>query len=383
MSLVIDVSGTETPTGISSNPTAMTSPVLVYSEFQPLEEVIVGRAYPPDAYDLVDDTQLRDMLRRVARETEEDFERLVKIFTDAGVTVRRPQILHDLYEIHANVCEPKMVDIGPWRSGYPNPPIFPRDLTLTIGTKIINVYSRVPSRWLENQACHDIFVEYYIKGADWISMPPPLLDASSGSYLDYEGKAVLFHAAALMRCGRDVFHTRPASALSSFAKGTDLGLRWIKEAAGPEFRFHPANAFGHLDSKIALLRPSLLLSWLPREALPEPLQSWDLIPVESKTPLPDEFIRLRRRRFYKEFVSKWLQEWIGYVDETHFDINAFSLGPDRVLMNGFNSELFARIRKYGIEPIPFDFRHRFFWDGGLHCVTLDVRRTGGCVDYFS
>ena len=24
--------------------------------------------------------------------------------------------------------------------------------------------------------------------------------------------------------------------------------------------------------------------------------------------------------------------------------------------------------------VPFNFRHRFFWDGGLHCVTLDLVR---------
>jgi hypothetical protein len=26
-------------------------------------------------------------------------------------------------------------------------------------------------------------------------------------------------------------------------------------------------------------------------------------------------------------------------------------------------------------------RHRFFWDGGWHCLTLDVKRKGGQIDY--
>ena len=27
-------------------------------------------------------------------------------------------------------------------------------------------------------------------------------------------------------------------------------------------------------------------------------------------------------------------------------------------------------------------RHRFFWDGGLHCATSDLEREGECEDYF-
>ena len=125
------------------------------------------------------------------------------------------------------------------------------------------------------------------------------------------------------------------------------------------------------------------MTWLPRHELPKNLQGWDIIQLDSKPPLPAEFVRMREQRFYRDFVDRWLHEWIGYVDETYFDVNVLSLGPDRVLLNGHNAELFAQIRRHGIEPIPFDFRHRIFWDGGLHCITLDVRRRGECEDYFT
>jgi N-dimethylarginine dimethylaminohydrolase len=357
------------------------SPVHVYSEFQPLEEVIVGRVYPPEAFLAVDDPELRDMLQRIASETEEDFQSLIRILEQAGVTVRRPDILHDLYDLSGKTSAPKAVDIGVWRTPFPNPPVFPRDLVLTYGSKIVSVYSRSPNRWLETQAFHDIFLDYYSRGAEWVSMPPPRLAPDASSYRDYEGRAILFHAAALVRCGRDLFHTLPAADLP-LAKGTGLGLRWLKEVLGPNVRFHRLGRHGHMDSKISLLKPGLLMSWLPREELPGPLQSWHCISIGNKAPLPDEFVRLRERRFFKDYVKTWLHEWIGYVDETYFDVNVLSLGPDRVLMNGFNADLFAQVRKHGIEPIPVEFRHRIFWDGALHCVTLDVRRSGPCEDYF-
>ena len=35
-----------------------------------------------------------------------------------------------------------------------------------------------------------------------------------------------------------------------------------------------------------------------------------------------------------------------------------------------------------MEAIYVPWRHRFFWDGGLHCITLDLVRAGTQQDYF-
>jgi hypothetical protein len=35
-----------------------------------------------------------------------------------------------------------------------------------------------------------------------------------------------------------------------------------------------------------------------------------------------------------------------------------------------------------MEPIHVPFRHKWFWDAGLHCITLDLFRYGKQEDYF-
>jgi hypothetical protein len=35
-----------------------------------------------------------------------------------------------------------------------------------------------------------------------------------------------------------------------------------------------------------------------------------------------------------------------------------------------------------MEPVYVPWRHRYFWDGGLHCITLDLYREGTQQDYF-
>ena len=57
------------------------------------------------------------------------------------------------------------------------------------------------------------------------------------------------------------------------------------------------------------------------------------------------------------------------------------VNPDTVLCLTENEELFKWFKKHNVEPIVTPFRHRFFWDGGLHCLTLDIHREGGIESY--
>ncbi len=129
---------------------------------------------------------------------------------------------------------------------------------------------------------------------------------------------------------------------------------------------------GHADGKIALIKPGLLLCWRLSD-IPKELEDWDSI-VVPKIPLPEQFWQGSLQPMRKNKVNSWLNSWIGHVDETVFDINVISISPEVVLTNGYNKEVAAQLKRYGVEMVPFNFRHRFFWDGGLHCVTLDLVR---------
>ena len=47
-----------------------------FTSWQPLEEVIVGRAYRPDYFEFLDDSQVRNQLQQILAETEEDLDNL-------------------------------------------------------------------------------------------------------------------------------------------------------------------------------------------------------------------------------------------------------------------------------------------------------------------
>ena len=63
-----------------------------YTSWQPLEEVIVGRAYTPDYFDFIENAQVRNQLQQILSETEEDLTNLQKTIETYGARVRRPEL---------------------------------------------------------------------------------------------------------------------------------------------------------------------------------------------------------------------------------------------------------------------------------------------------
>ena len=63
-----------------------------YTSWQPLEEVIVGRSYPADYFDFIEDPQVRNQLQQILHETEEDLDNLQRVIERYGARVQRPDL---------------------------------------------------------------------------------------------------------------------------------------------------------------------------------------------------------------------------------------------------------------------------------------------------
>ena len=100
-----------------------------YTSWQPLEEVIVGRAYTPDYFDFIDDAQVRNQLQQILAETNEDLDNLQHTIEQYGATVKRPDL-------------PNKGTFQEWQTsgnGAPLPPLTPRDWQITLGEKLLRV----------------------------------------------------------------------------------------------------------------------------------------------------------------------------------------------------------------------------------------------------
>ena len=85
---------------------------------------------------------------------------------------------------------------------------------------------------------------------------------------------------------------------------------------------------------------------------------------------------------FTKFVDEWLHEWTGWSIESVFEVNALVVNPELVFFSNYNKGVFEYCESIGITPHIVPFRHRHFWDGGLHCLTVDTVREGGMQNYF-
>jgi hypothetical protein len=83
-----------------------------------------------------------------------------------------------------------------------------------------------------------------------------------------------------------------------------------------------------------------------------------------------------------EFIDLHMNKNVGYAFETNFDVNTLSIDENTVITSGPNAEVERELAKVGIDVIIAPMRHRYFWDGGIHCNTVDLYREGECEDYF-
>lgn len=333
-----------------------------YTSWQPLEEVIVGRAFAPDYFDHIEDAQVRNQLQQILHETEEDLDNLQKTIELYGARVRRPKLISkDTFQ--------RLQMTG----GTPLPPLTPRDWQISLGDKLL----RVLPFWELDDICAD-YADQVVNPHGGPFNPDCILNGASAS--------------CIVRVGRDVFFDN-----SDFL--TPEQSQWITEnVLGPEYRIHEAVTDGHGDAVFAILKPGVILSSKHDENLhfERDFPGWEVLRVmdssidaamamgkfkyesnpgawyvQGSTPTPE----------FTKFVDTYLKEWTGFVAETVFDVNCLVLDEQNVIFSAYNKSVFDFCEQHGINPIISELRHSYFWDGGISCCTQDIRRRGGLETY--
>lgn len=349
-----------------------------WCKWHPLKTVMLGRSYGPEYFEDIKDSKIRDCLQRIAIETEEDFQNYEKVLTDFGCEVIRPDL-----DPTDSIMNNLNADGG--YDSIIRPPAQPRDGQLVMGNEMLYTWNDHPAikQKLDEYNCIDTY-DYTRRNRDYSITGRR---TKSAILEPTPARASEFDAPVITCVGKHVY--------VNHAMVTDAGWNMLRTRY-PDREFIHVPIKGHSDGAFHTLKEGVILSIMRYTQYQETFPGWDVCYLPNQSwDLVDKFIMLKKQNEGKwwlpgeennveftDFVETWLSDWVGYCEETVFDVNVLMLDDKHVVVNNYNEQVFAYLKKHNIEPIINQFRHRYFWDGGLHCITLDLYREGQMEDYF-
>ena len=344
----------------------------VWNKWGKLKTVMLGNTYIPEYFDSIKDPDVKSGLKRVAEEMHEDLDYFDSVLKDFGCNVIRPEI------------DPKrrisddMGDIIPKgerderRGIIPRQPLFPRDHQFVLGDKLV---------YTGNERTREIRTA--------------LQQYNDTDKIGIEDKS-LVDAPHYTVVGRDLYVDHKADDTSKVHVHTSKTVESVLLKSQPDLRINNLTIGGHNDACFHTVKEGAIFSLSKIQRYDNTFPNWDVLY------LPDQswekvkgFLKIKSLTQGKwwipgeenndaltMFIETWLEDWVGYVEETVFDVNVLVLDEHHVCVNNMNPEVIAFLKKHKMEPIHVPWRHRFFTDGGLHCITLDLEREGEMVDYF-
>lgn len=349
---------------------------MVYTEYDPLEEVIVADSYLPGDLDHLFPNNSLTSFNRILEETKEDFDRLSDFLIQGGIKVTRPQVMK--YTDH--------IVMSGFNVRFPMGPTVPRDQYKVQGKTILQTYTSLTDRYFDSLSYYKIFSDLFDQGYNWISQPsPPLVDVRPEDIWYVSGEIyrtklqdrILFHTATMFPIGDKII-------INSKGPGNALGFEWLKRNL-PEYKFvenHGTRAenYGHIDHGFIMIDDETVIhagiDWVPLS-----LRHLKLIDVKEFVPQPNtakykqDYIAAGGR-YELAWIEQYLDNWRGYNQDVCFDLNVLILDRNNIIFGRELPELFRYLKTFGIECHVCEQRHMLYWEGGIHCSTLDIKRRG-------
>lgn len=382
----------------------------VYQHWDPLKVCIVGRTYPAEFYSWIQDSGTRQRFEKLAEETEEDYQGLIKLLTDRfGVRVLRPEFPKDLSSLY----------IG---NKWVQPPTAPRDYFLMIQDRfwvpqVPNAshawsvfYRQNKQPWWPDyvrpqdfyQALPEFADEIKQKFSQFQTLDQKHLDAKLGFYnhifedIQQQGNEIVktdldfINGCFVSRLGENLFF-----ATQTYHDDKKIILDQVNQLF-PLTQNRVVNSGGHGDAVYCPVTPGLIISLNDIPTYADTFPGWEVVylPPSNYAHMREFEHSMKRNKgrwFMPGFeqdnnliqmVDHYFDDWVGQVSETVFDVNILIVDPKNIVVSTHNDQVEVACARHGIEVHVVPFRHKYFWDCGIHCVTNDLDRQGTMKNFF-
>lgn len=376
----------------------------VYQHWDPLQVCMVGRTYPPEFYSWVADTKTRERFEKLAEETEEDYQNLIGLLKNKfNVEILRPEFSTDFQELYIE---------GKWVQ----PPTAPRDYFLMIEDKFwvpkvpngshawSTFYRQNKLTWWPDYVRPTDFYNAWPEYAQEIQEKFQKFQTLDQQHLDQklnfyqhifqqirsQGNEIVYtdldfiNGCFVSRIGQDLYF-----ATQTYHDNQTEILDQVN-ALFPNTHNRVVNAGGHGDAVYCPVTPGLIISLNDVPTYANTFPDWEVVylPPSNYAHMREFEFSMKRNKgrwFIPGFeqdnnlihmVDHYFDEWVGQVSETVFDVNILIVDPKNIVVSTHNDQVEQACNRYGINVHVSPFRHKYFWDCGVHCVTNDLHRIG-------
>jgi hypothetical protein len=381
----------------------------VYQHWDPLKVCLVGKTYPPEFYSWIKNSSTRSKFEKLAEETEEDYQNLISLLEKFKIEIHRPEFPNDLNELYVQ---------GKWVQ----PPTAPRDYFIMIHDKFwvpslpnashawgVFFRQNKESWWPDFVRPNDFYNSYpefkkdieqgfeKFKQIDQAHLDAKLKFYSStfDKICSSETKIIntdldFINGCFVSRIGNDLFF-----ATQTYHDNKQAILQQVNQLF-PTTQNHVVNAGGHGDAVYCPVTPGLIISLNDIPTYADTFPDWEVVYLP-----PSNYAHMRQfessmkhnkgRWFIPGFesdsnlidmVDHYFDDWVGQVSETVFDVNILIVDPKNIVVSTHNDLVERACARHGINVHVSPFRHKYFWDCGIHCVTNDLHREGTAQNYF-
>jgi len=377
-----------------------------------LRSVVLGTYFAPEFFSTITDARIREPLMQMAQDINEDLETFHQVLKDFGCDVIRPAMQAQLFDVE-NVYQPTLqvrnthCVVGQTMYQLNQDFYHPVDPVLRdYCNNVVNLFDDNEkfyntSMSVAKENCNSVKNVWYSKskyselaGSDWPAYENfvrgqrtknPAINAEIASFkrvLEYETKEL----SPLE--GPNVINLPDKILVDANEYCNYAG--WLKERINdhrPVYQF--TSKAGHVDGCFVVIGPNTILGIDPFIDYGHYFPGFEIIkvPEESYQHYIDNYNQMKSKvdgRWWLpgeeqnnpliNFVELYLKNWTGYVAESVFDVNVLVLDQHTVCVSNITPEIAQSFKQRGIEYIVVPWRHRFFVDGGLHCITLDLYR---------
>lgn len=321
-----------------------------HNGWSPLQEVWLGDVYPTAWYEHLE-PEVRDIFQKLTEITQEDLKVIQQQLESMSIVVRRPHYgkIDNFLDQHEQLIKPA---------------ICPRDNQVVIGNSLYRVDVGGTDPW------RDVIVIYLKDHRVSIREAP----------------ARCITGANVVRAGKDLIIDK------DWLRDYEYQNNW------PDYRVHVVSNGGHLDGCFAVLKPGLILANHYFDDYDTTFPDWEIIRLDDpiyraapstghKQPYPvynGKFwdTSVGTNRGFNQHIVEHALDWVGCYTETYFELNCLVIDTENVIMLAENHALAETLATHNINVHWVPFRARSFWDGAMHCLTVDIRRDSQMEDYF-